>query len=49
MSGGCGNLKDIEHIFENYQDTSVALASVLHYEKLNIKTIKNSINCNEKD
>ena len=43
ISGGCGKLEDIKYIFENYKDTSVALASVLHYGILNIKKIKNLI------
>ena len=49
MSGGCGKLEDISYIFENFKYTSVALASVLHYQKLNIKKIKDSIKNNEKN
>lgn len=49
MSGGCGKLEDINYIFENFKYTSVALASVLHYQKLNIKKIKDSIKDNEKN
>ena len=44
ISGGCGKLEDIKYIHENYKDTSVALASVLHYDILNIKKIKDLIN-----
>ena len=40
ISGGCGKLEDIQYVLENYKDTSVALASVLHYEILNLKKIK---------
>tara|TARA_B110000438_G_scaffold65399_1_gene65975 strand:+ start:2268 stop:2993 length:726 start_codon:yes stop_codon:yes gene_type:complete len=44
ISGGCGKLEDIQYVLENYKDTSVALASVLHYEILNLKKIKSLIN-----
>ena len=43
ISGGCGDVKDIKHIKDNYMDTSVAIASILHYEKISISEIKNSI------
>ena len=43
ISGGCGKIEDIKYIFNNFKYTSVALASVLHYEKLNINKIKDSI------
>ena len=40
VSGGCGSLSDIEKIKKNFEFTSVALASVLHYKKFSIKQIK---------
>ena len=42
-SGGCGNIKHIEEIKNNFSDTSVALASVLHYKKMEIPNIKKII------
>ena len=40
LSGGCGKLEHIMEIKENFDDTSVALASVLHYKSLEISEIK---------
>ncbi len=40
ISGGCGKLSDIKFIKDNFDYVSVALASVLHYEKIKIKEIK---------
>jgi len=43
ISGGCGSIQDILQIKENYVDDSVAIASVLHYEKISISNIKDKI------
>ena len=43
FSGGCGNLEDIKKIKKSLEDDAIALASVLHYEKLKITDIKKEI------
>lgn len=43
ISGGCGKLEDILYIKKNFSDTSVALASVLHYNTFSIADIKKII------
>ena len=43
FSGGCGKLEDIKKIKQEFNDTSVALASVLHYKTLKISDIKKII------
>jgi cyclase len=43
ISGGCGKLSDIDQLFKMFSDTSVALASVLHYNKIAIDEIKKII------
>ncbi len=43
VSGGCGKIDDIKIIKQNFKDTSVALASVLHYNKVELKNIKKSL------
>lgn len=40
ISGGCGELNHIKTIKEKFKNSSVALASVLHYKKLKISKIK---------
>ena len=44
ISGGCGSINDIINIQNNFHDDSVAIASVLHYEKVKISKIKQKIN-----
>ena len=44
VSGGCGSIDDIINIQNNFQDVSVAIASVLHYEKVKISKIKQKLN-----
>ena len=44
ISGGCGSVDDILNIQKRYPDDSVAIASVLHYEKVKISNIKKNIN-----
>ncbi len=43
VSGGCGNLEHIKEVNDKFDNTSVALASVLHYKKLKIFDIKEAI------
>ena len=43
FSGGCGKLEDIKKIKQEFNDTSVALASVLHYKTIKISDIKKII------
>lgn len=44
VSGGCGSINDIIKIKEEFNHTSVALASLLHYDKIKISKIKKKIN-----
>ena len=44
FSGGCGNIQDIKKIKTHLKDDAIALASVLHYKKLEILDIKKEIN-----
>jgi cyclase len=44
ISGGCGSIKDIIKIKEDFNYTSVAIASLLHYDKIKISEIKKKIN-----
>lgn len=44
ISGGCGSIDDILNIYRKFTDDSVAIASVLHYEKLKISSVKKKIN-----
>ncbi len=41
ISGGCGSISDIKEIKNNFKETSIALASVLHYKKIKIQETKN--------
>ena len=43
ISGGCGKLRHIEDSKEKFPDISVALASALHYQNIDISTIKKNI------
>jgi|TARA_B100001063_G_C16652806_1_gene496863 cyclase len=40
ISGGCGGLNHIKEVKEKFNNSSVAIASVLHYKKLKISKIK---------
>ena len=40
LSGGCGNLNHISKLKANYNNISIAVASVLHYKTLTISEIK---------
>ena len=40
VSGGCGNLDHIRKLKENFDDISIAVASVLHYKTLSISEMK---------
>jgi imidazole glycerol-phosphate synthase subunit HisF len=40
FSGGCGSYKDIEEIKKKFPNEAIAIASVLHYKKIEIKNIK---------
>ena len=43
LSGGCGNIEHIKYVKKNFNNVSVALASLLHYKIANIKEIKREI------
>tara|TARA_Y100000816_G_scaffold292026_1_gene285467 strand:+ start:387 stop:1109 length:723 start_codon:yes stop_codon:yes gene_type:complete len=43
ISGGCGKLRHIEDLKKKFPDISVALASALHYQNIDISTIKKNI------
>lgn len=44
LSGGCGNIRHILDIKKNYNnDLSVAIASALHYKKIDLKMLKEKI------
>ena len=43
ISGGCGNIKHITELKNKFSDVSVALASSLHYKKIEIKEIRKKI------
>tara|TARA_Y100000590_G_C15682912_1_gene1000489 strand:- start:1092 stop:1817 length:726 start_codon:yes stop_codon:yes gene_type:complete len=43
ISGGCGNISHITELKNKFSDVSVALASSLHYKKIEIKEIKKKI------
>jgi cyclase len=44
LSGGCGSMNDIMQIKNNFDHVSVAIASLLHYNKIKISEIKKKIN-----
>jgi hypothetical protein len=44
VSGGCGSINDIIKIKKKFNYASVALASLLHYNKIKISKIKEKIN-----
>ena len=44
ISGGCGSMEDIIQIKKNFNHISVAIASLLHYDKIKILEIKKKIN-----
>lgn len=44
ISGGCGSIEDIIQIKNNFNHISVAIASLLHYDKIKILEIKKKIN-----
>ena len=44
LSGGCGNLNHISKLKANYNNISIAVASVLHYKTLTISEIKKNFN-----
>jgi cyclase len=44
ISGGCGSIDDIIKIKIKFKHTSIALASLLHYNKIKISEIKDKIN-----
>jgi cyclase len=44
ISGGCGSMEDIIQIKNNFNHISVAIASLLHYDKIKILEIKKKIN-----
>ena len=43
ISGGCGNLKHIKEVKDELSNDAVALGSVLHYNLLNLKQIKDEL------
>jgi cyclase len=43
ISGGCGSINDIIKIKQEFDSTSVALASLLHYNKTTISDIKKKL------
>ena len=43
ISGGCGDIDHIIRLKKNFNNASVALASVLHYNKINIDDIRKKI------
>ena len=43
ISGGCGDIDHIISLKKNFNNASVALASVLHYNKINIDDIRKKI------
>lgn len=43
ISGGCGSINDIVRIQKDFCNTSVAIASLLHYKKITIKEIKKQL------
>jgi cyclase len=44
ISGGCGSINDIIDIKKRFNHASVAIASLLHYNKIKISEIKKEIN-----
>jgi len=44
ISGGCGSINDIIDIRKRFNHASVAIASLLHYNKIKISEIKKEIN-----
>ena len=44
ISGGCGSINDIIDIRKRFNHASVAIASLLHYNKIKISVIKKEIN-----
>ncbi len=44
ISGGCGSIDDIKDLKKKFSNMSVALASVLHYDKIKIKDIIDNLN-----
>ena len=46
ISGGCSSEKDILYLRNNFKNASVAIASCLHYNKINIKNLKKKIDKN---
>ncbi len=43
MSGGCGTYEHVIELKKKFRNVSVALASALHYDKVNIKNLKKKI------
>lgn len=43
ISGGCGNLKHIKEVKDELCNDAIALGSVLHYNLLNLKQIKDEL------
>jgi cyclase len=43
-SGGCGNLNHMSETFQNTDISGIAIASILHYDVISIKEIKNHLN-----
>ena len=43
ISGGCGDIDHIISLKKNFNNASVALASVLHYNKINIDDIRKKL------
>jgi cyclase len=43
ISGGCGSINDIIKIKQEFESTSVAVASLLHYNKITISDIKKKL------
>jgi cyclase len=43
-SGGCGNLDHMSETFQNTDISGIAIASILHYDIISIKEIKNYLN-----
>ena len=43
LSGGCGSLEHIQTLKKKFKNISIAIASVLHYKKLSISDIKDTL------
>jgi cyclase len=48
VSSGAGSLEDIKTLIKVANPSGVAIASLLHYDRVNIQDIKQYLNINEK-